>query len=618
MTIYEENIKALAKYYPGMDELIEEAKKKYETDLEVFEEEAYTGETILKVRKNEKNYYLNGKRNTTENAEIWVKSLGELYPNTPVFMFGVGNWSYLKELVENTETKITIIVYEPCFTIFLKFLELVEISSWLEKQLIVFWVNGIEGMNKDGMRGIIQRIIKYEMASFIKKLEVPNYDELFKEELIEFYREIRDSVEMESVQYNTKLRFADVTVKNLISSIKFLPDAYKTTQLVDVIPRDIPGIVVAAGPSLNKNIKELKKAKGKAFIIAVDTALKPLLAEGIIPDMFAVVDAKKPLTLVDKEEVREIPLLTNFNANSEILEYHTGKKFFSNEGILIADKVFQKSKKPNGTVESGGSVATTAFSLLYKIGLERIILVGQDLAFTGNKSHADGTFEDVMKEQDTKGFVMVEGNVEEKVPTRGDFKIYLDWYGKYIQAIHNTNPAVRVINATEGGAKIKGTEIMTLHDAIEQECTREVDIQECMSRLEPMLEEEAHKEAIEYLRTIPNKFGKLSKDAKKARGLYVKLDKLCDRNHMDSKEYLSLLKKIKKINQEIESNETYQLVCLTMINAQYILWSEQFVVEDSFQAEGKELARKGMLYTENVAKMAHLFEGIAAEKYADL
>lgn len=58
---------------------------------------------------------------------------------------------------------------------------------------------------------------------------------------------------------------------------------------------DTTGIVVAAGPSLNKNINELKKAKGKSLIIAVDTALKPLLRAGIVPDMFLLLMHKNPL-----------------------------------------------------------------------------------------------------------------------------------------------------------------------------------------------------------------------------------------------------------------------------------------------------------------------------------
>ena len=60
------------------------------------------------------------------------------------------------------------------------------------------------------------------------------------------------------------MNFSTVFARNVLSNVKYLCNGYKTVQLIQVIPRDIPGIVVAAGPSLNKNIKELKKAKGKA------------------------------------------------------------------------------------------------------------------------------------------------------------------------------------------------------------------------------------------------------------------------------------------------------------------------------------------------------------------
>ena len=143
-----------------------------------------------------------------------------------------------------------------------------------------------------------------------------------------------------------------------------------------MIPRDIPAIIVAAGPSLNKNIKELKKAKGRAFIIAVDTAIKPLLAEGIIPDMFAIVDGKKPIELVEKEEARNIPLLTSISAANSVLSYHTGKKFFYNEGYVYINSMFYRNGESFETVACGGSVATSAFALAFMIGIDTIILVG--------------------------------------------------------------------------------------------------------------------------------------------------------------------------------------------------------------------------------------------------
>lgn len=618
MTRYEENLEILAEAYPQMDVLIEEAKKNLEPELEIIEEVSYDGETILKIKKDNRICYLNGKRNTKESAQIWRETLGELQVNAPVFIMGLGNHTYLQDLVENTKNRIAIVIYEPSVQIILKFLETVSLKGWMEKHTIVFWVRGIEGMDEKAMEKLLKRIIRYEMLPYSRKLVLPNYDILFPEETIDFLRMVRDIAKTEIIQYNTQMLFSTVMVKNLLSNIRYFCDGYKTTQLVDVIPRDIPGIVVAAGPSLNKNIKELKKAKGRAFIIAVDTAIKPLLAEGIIPDMFAIIDGKKEFKLVQDERAREIPLLSTINANSDVLDYHTGMKFFYNEGFLIAERIFRKSKMRAGNVDSGGSVATNAFSLLYKLGFTRIILVGQDLAYTNNKSHADGTFETVMEEKDTRNYIMVEGNVEEKVPTIANLKSYLEWYDYYIRNIQERNPDFRVINATEGGAKIKNTEIMSLHDAIQQECTKEVDIQECFKKLSPMLDAESKLWAEEYLREIPSKFKTLAVDAGKAKKTYQKLDKISRKKNLDTKEYLSILKKIKKANHAIEANEIYQLVASTMVNAQYILWNEQFQHEDSVNEEGKEIARKGILYAENVKKMAELFQEYAEELYKDI
>ena len=614
MTIYEENLKALSAKYSRMDELIEEAKEKMEPELEIIEEVSYDGEPIIKVQKEGRTCYLNGKRNTKEPAEKWVETLGKLSNNAPVFIMGLGNPSYLKELAEHTKKKITIIIYEPSFQIFLHFLEHVSIAEWMEKHMITFFVKGIKGMDEQAMRGLAGRVLTYESMPFSRRLVLPNYDVLFPDEALGFIKGIFDIANFELSQYSTQISFSTVTVKNMLDNIKYLCNGYKTIQLVEVIPRDIPGILVSAGPSLNKNIKELKRAKGKAFIIAVDTAIKPLLSEGIIPDMFAVVDGRKPLSLVEKEEAKEIPLLGTLSASSAVLEYHTGMKFFYNEGYAVSDHILLKQDTDFGSVETDGSVATTAFSLLYKIGLPCIILVGQDLAYTGNKSHADGTFADVMKKEDTKNYITVEGNTEEKVPTTEILKLYLKWFGDYIAAAKKYDPNFRVINATEGGAKIEHTEIMTLHDAIEQECTKEVDIQACLKKLPPMLNEENRKWAEEYLDSFPDKFLEVAKSANKTRKLYKKLEQTCKRKNIDTKEYQSLLKKIEKNIKQIEKNEMHQLIDATMINARYILAREQFLYRDSLQEEGKELARQGLIYTENMAKIAILFKEYLEEK----
>ncbi|MGN0348712.1 MAG: motility associated factor glycosyltransferase family protein [Roseburia sp.] len=616
MTIYEKNLKTLAKHYEKMDVLIEDARRKNEETLEIMEELSYEGEPILKIKKDDRICYLNGKRNTTEPAKMWAKHLGKLMPNAPVFLMGLGNPTYLKELVDKAENPVTIIVYEPSFQIFLRILQMVDLERWMEKHLIVFWVKGIEGMDWERLKGLLTSLLRYEVLNLSRHLVLPNYDVLFPEETLEFVQGCRDIVKDELVQRNTKMRFSSLVAKNLLANARYVADGYKTTQLVNIVPEGVPGIVVAAGPSLNKNIKDLKAAKGKAFIIAVDTAVKPLLREGIVPDMFAIVDAKKPVELVQIEGAEQIPLLPSVVAASDVMDFHTGMKFFANEGYQVIDEMLLHHKMEYADVPTGGSVATSAFALLYKLGIETIILVGQDLAFTNNRSHADRTFAEKMEEMDTSGCIMVEGNNEEKVPSREDLQVYIEWYGMFIEGCQKENPNFRVINATEGGAKIKNTEITTLKDAIARECKIEVDIPAFLSGLKPMFAEDRDW-AVKYLKGIPDKCTTLMKDAGNAKKLYQKLDKLCRHRNIDQKEYTNLLKKLEKQIQKIETQSMYDLAAITMSEAQYILKNERFLEYGSIQEEGKEIARKGILYMEKVIECVSLFREYAESVYAD-
>ena len=209
---------------------------------------------------------------------------------------------------------------------------------------------------------------------------------------------------------------------------------------------------------------------------------------------------------------------------------------------------------------------------------------------------------------DVSGFIMVEGNEGEKVPTTGSLKTYLDWYNQHIKGIRELNKNFRVINATEGGAKIENTEIMTLEEAVARECKRQIDIQKCFEKLPPMLNEEDKQWAKEYLISIPEKLKKLAADASKTEKAYKKLERMCNGKNFDRKEYLSILKRIKNLTYKMEINDAYQLIDVTMVEAQYIMRDEQYMYESNMEEEVKEIARKGILYTAFVKKMSLLFE----------
>lgn len=258
-------------------------------------------------------------------------------------------------------------------------------------------------------------------------------------------------------------------------------------------------------------------------------------------------------------------------------------------------------------------MACCAFSLLYKMEFKTIILVGQDLAYSDNKSHADGTFQDKMPEEDTGNMIMVKGNYVDEVPTRRDFRSFLEWFNEYIKGAKEHEKDLRVINATEGGAYIEGTELYTLKDIIEEVCKEEIDFSGKIEQMESAFSAEERKKAVEYLHTIPEEFEEIRKAAMLLEKTYRKLKKISGSGNMGQKEAEKLLKRIKKLTKKCREREAYQLVDMTMATADYIIRSEYFYEGENAKAEIEEIARKGILYNQVLQDCAELLKEIAED-----
>ncbi len=545
----DKNLNLLEKRFPGILKMIEEKKEELLTieSVTVAEETAFTGEQILTVTKNGRRLYLAGRRDPLAHPRNQVSVLGRIFANAPVFLLGMGNIHYLEELADKADQDAIFLIYEPLFSVFNKQLERVDFEKFFANRTVVLI---IEGINDEGLEGIIATMLQGDKIPFMKYFVLPNYVELCKEQVSRFLDLLLKKASHYYVSVGTKMFFSSYQAENFYQNVTYIPENYKAFQLFRLTPSDIPAFVVSAGPSLNKNIKQLKRAKNKSFIIAVDTAVKPLLREGIEPDLFATLDGIKPLEVIETEQAKNLPMLTKVTAAHSIMDYHTGKKFFYNEGYQYVHKLFEMNDKTIEGFPTGGSVATLAFSLACHLGFRKIIFVGQDLAYTGNKSHADGTFQEVMPKEDTEKFIKVPGNYEDEVPTLKNLDGYRKWFWEYIewwQKRHDTE----FINATEGGARIEGTKLMALADVIDQECNKEVDIKACIDSLEPVFNEQEQEKIIAYFHDTPNQVHAIVTLAQEGKKLYAQLDKLCKKGNLDKRAYVKILKKVKRNRKKI-------------------------------------------------------------------
>ncbi len=612
----DQNLEAFIRLFPEGEEHIRSKYQEYkkEKNVEISVGESYSGEKYLSITREKQTFLLGGKRSPRRVARKWGENFKNAQPGAFVFLAGLGNPYYAMELDEKLTKEASVLIYEPSIEVFFCILENFDLRKLLESKRNIVYIIG--GINDDLIEKSVESIININMLPYMAVTVCPNYELIFTEELSVFLKHISRVCETVRVGLNTNIRFMSVHSKNVFHGALHVNRGYKTKQFTEFIPREIPTFIVGAGPSLDKNIEELKRAKGRGFIIACDTAVKPLLAHGIKPDLYALVDGLKPLHLVQAEGTEDIPLLTSVTAAHSFLDHNKAKKIFYNEGEIFINHMFHTQGKTFDGMPCGGSVATSAFAFAYLIGMKNIVLVGQDLALSGRYVHAQGTFEksDDIAEED--GTYLVDGNYEEKVRTRSDFDIYRKWFEYYIEGCQEYEPEFRVINATEGGAKIKFTEIKTLKETIDELCTQEINIKEAFDKIEPAFTEEEQKVNMKYLMSMPEQFQEIAVHAKELQTLYRRVDKLAKVRNMDLKAYKKALKKIEKTTKEIDKHtECMSHISETLKVADFILKSEANLKLLSFNEEALEISRQGMLYAKLLQECAELFAEMTKEIY---
>ena len=215
--------------------------------------------------------------------------------------------------------------------------------------------------------------------------------------------------------------------------------------------------IVAAGPSLDKNFMQLKNLGDNAIILVTGTVYKKLLNAGINPDYVIIIDANEEVypQIIGVEE-SNIPLLYLSTVYHKITENYQGKKY------LICQEGFQRAEKyaklyNYDLYQSGGSVSTTALDIGIRFKCKRIIFIGLDLAFTNNYDHASETqtVNNVSSTDDLRQVKDIYGNL---ICTSKNLDIYRKWIERRIEGVKN----IEFIDATEGGALIKGMKIKKL------------------------------------------------------------------------------------------------------------------------------------------------------------
>jgi len=160
-----------------------------------------------------------------------------------------------------------------------------------------------------------------------------------------------------------------------------------------------PGVLVAAGPSLDEEIEKLKRVKDKVIIVAVATAVPALLRAGIEPHFAMAADMFRNsiFSSYGLKYCKNTVMVLSAIVNYDWFRIFKGRKALFNPNNKLISWL-ERFREEMGFFEVAGTVATGALNFLEYLGCNPIFLVGQDFSEKEGKTHVSGTYHEYITE----------------------------------------------------------------------------------------------------------------------------------------------------------------------------------------------------------------------------
>ncbi len=408
---------------------------------------------------------------------------------------GMGDGQILSEMAEQIPGFI--MVYEPEEAIYHAMIN-TPIFQKLRKMSRIMITYGADGMKELGE--LVQELLNEDCLDTVILRSLPVYVREYPDschKVKELYDQYRCDVEFMKAGIQ---RFVDSMIHNQLRNIPCMKDGVILPRLRKQWDSQIPVILVSAGPSLEKNIEELKKASGKAFIFCADAALPLMLEHEIIPDLVGCTDADKNMNCFENPKSLEIPLLVTTVSPVSLLQKSMAPKIWGDD-LPFVREILVKSDVDIPKIPCYLGVSTTLLAVALELGAEKIILVGQDLAYSADgRSHISGREERFQKDEN----YLTEGYYGGMVYSRPDWTVFREWMEDAVKAFSDRT----IINATEGGSRIQGTIQKPLSETIDKMTSTDI-------RFQNLIGQSGVRMTINEFKRVMREFRKAGDDLKK-------------------------------------------------------------------------------------------------------
>jgi len=425
-----------------------------------------------------------------EEQEVAMKAqLSSIWAHSRLLIFfGFGRGNAIKEALFQLKRKsdLEILVIEKSLVTFHAAMKLQELSEILKNPRLTLWV----GQKEDEIRKKLRSFfLSKGRGAYVNAIQVVAHPTSARE-YEAYFRQIENwsnqFLLQASTSFGNSCEDAFLGEKNALFNSQVILESPRLSAIKDQF-KNIPALLIASGPSLEKEFETLKELQTKALLICADSALKPLLDHGIKPHIVTAIE-RIPLVAeffksCSQKDLHEVNLASVPILNPEVYQIYSGPRFncFRDYSYF---QIFNIPSKETYTI--GPSCAHLSFLIAKEAGCNPLIFVGQDLAYSpkDNRSHLAGTAirerdkthraEDLLK--DSK-YSYVKASDGQDVLTEQNLNLFRQWFEKEIGECQNR----QIINTSASGAKIEGAELQNLEEVAQQRLTKEYQI---LDRLE--------------------------------------------------------------------------------------------------------------------------------------
>lgn len=300
---------------------------------------------------------------------------------------------------------------------------------------------------------------------------------------LELLRELRIHTGQKELEVRSEANGARLNLENVFGNLGVHLESAPLKKFSSVFA-GVPGVLVCAGPSLQRNIGVLSQYSGRVAVLAVSSALRRTMQAGVEVHATNVVDYSH----LSQRYFRDLPgkappLFAHPRCNSSVLESYSGEVVTCDDELISAMNI--KGVEPHGVLPHGGNnVSHYGYQILRALGCNPVIICGLDLAYSFHFTHIAGSAvhdewaasAGRLSSLEFQQIMFLTAGLSDKFAVKDPYgaKIFTDellesaglHFEEFLARERVANPEWVTLNCTEGGRVLDGVENRSLAEAL--------------------------------------------------------------------------------------------------------------------------------------------------------